>query len=258
MEKFKVGDLYLIKPMQLVKSKSFTQLAFTYNIWAKMGLIPKDKYDYLFLDSNPSFTECPFIWLSNTIQQHVHNIVLPDRVINPVPAGLYESALNRRKETFFCKAADTTIALKKGWGYKDIFSDTVYDLYFPKSSYRDFHDEEEACEKLVAISDYCKDLTSAVFEERGLTDDIVKKYELIEQLEETANTELSLSELHELRERIIDKNHDEKVTYEHGHTSMWSRKFCDTAFSFDQDGNECSPTVVNKISQRRLILPIKG
>lgn len=91
MKKYKARDLYIIRPMTLIKEEQYTKSMFPYNLYAKLGFVPE----------------------------------------NNVVKGLYDSKIRVNESIYSYQAKDMTIATLDVYGkqYFDIFNHKTYLSY---------------------------------------------------------------------------------------------------------------------------------
>lgn len=152
MRDFYISELYIIRPMRLIKSREYVKLRTPYNLAAKLGLMQPDGSSF---KSDSS------------------------KIIRSV----YDTAIYSKKEEFQTDKSDITFATKGAnlgqTVYSDVFSDQSYKLYFPAIVRKD---NQILDEDLIVISQYIKSL-EVMLTKLGLGHDLATKKINMSQLE---------------------------------------------------------------------------
>ena len=186
MSSSKVKQLYIVKPMKLIERKEKENFVFPYNFLASIGLlvIPSEKKR---TSDNPN-----------------------------VPLQIPKK--EQKEESFLLLKNDITLALldKNGRNYLDVIDGHTYFAYNPLMPYKNYYDKSYTeSQKVVAPNQ----ITSL---ENYLCDEKVKSAQDYEEvmypvLCNIGDSTVSITQLKELREKLINQNSDKIITYKHSY-----------------------------------------
>ena len=228
METIKAEDVYIIRPMKLVKKEKYKKYYFPYSLLYKLGLMPSSNVEIYFKDEK-SFIDKLKYSIGKMVPKHVH-----------------ESALIVTKKWFSFNHTDLVLAVAKDHKYKsfipeykDILSNNTYKV----KSYRiidnpeDLKIEPKIFEPESLVS-YLMDTESPNIEET------MEEFE--ERLKQTREREYSIEQLKQIRNMISSKEHDSThlVTKEETQDFIGA-PFYNTAHAYDKHGNKIYPKSKN-------------
>ena len=242
MQKFKVKDIYIIKPVKLEKQNKYLKYYFPYSILDKLGLLISNSEKLLIsFKNNKSFLD-----------------KIKYKIAEKTPDYIHKAALICHKKYYTYDHENITFAIAKDpkhykWmitEYKDVFKDSIY--------------KTEKC------FDYCglgqnnnliiqkkiyepENLTTYLLEaERPTAKETSKEFQ--KRLEETKEREYSIAQLEQLKQKIISEEKDESyvVTIEETQNYVGA-PFYNTLHAYDKEGNKIYPKTITKVKKTEIL-----
>lgn len=235
METYKAKDLYVVRPLKLVRSREYIKAAFPYNLLMKLGLIPKAEIG-VFIEKN----------------------IIKRKIARKLPKHFYQSIMFGKKSKYYFSADDIAIAILDSMNdqYYNVLTGERYDAPgFMPPHIKCFEPTE-----LVVNSKILKktNLAHYIYLAELLKSQEDNKNNLgIEiqepRLEEARGKEITLEELYEIRGDLASKESDRLLTVD----SMSSQGFVEGPFytsviSFDSKGKKIKPVNKFKVKEKKI------
>ena len=233
MEKIKSVDIYIIRPMKLVKKETYKKYYFPYNILYKLGLMPSSNLEELtiYFKEEKSFIDKLKYNIGKRLPEHVHksSLIVTKKYYSFEHTNLALTVAKDHKYKSFIPE------------YKDILSDNTYkikhDYIFDEPEILRIEPEIFKPESLIS---YLMDSESPNKEET------MEEFET--RLKQTREREYSIEELKQIRDILLSKEHDSThiVTKEKTQNFIGA-PFYNTAHAYDKHGNKIYPKSKTKI-----------
>ncbi len=231
MQMFKAKDLYIVRPLKLVKAKRYQKMKFPYNLLMKLGLIPKDQFS-TFCEKNP----------------------LKREIARLLPKHFYDSIISCSKSTYYFSKDDTAIATLDliREQFCNVLTGERYDYKLRHNLNCSEPTELVVRRKIFAdtklpshlyiegLHQYWKDKENNIDAIEPQRDDFYEK-------------ELTTDELREIRQDLVSTEYDRLFTV----TSENSKRFAEAPFynssvSFDSKGNKIRPINKFKVKVKKI------
>lgn len=231
MQTFKAKDLYIVRPLKLVKAKRYKKISFPYNLLMKLGLIPEDEFSS-FCEENP----------------------LKRKFARLLPKHFYDSFLSCSKSTYHFSKDDTAIAtldLINGQ-FCNVLTGERYDSYVLRHRLN-YSEPTELVVSGKILSK--KDLALHLYYEelKQYWEDKKNNVAATEPRREDFNEkELTLDELREIRSILVSREYDRLFTVKTESSKRFVKPFYNSSVSFDAKGNEIMPINKFKVKEKKI------
>ena len=235
METFKVKELYIIKPLELLKSKTKLNFDYPYDTFYEMGLIVKDQFELLDLEMKRDKS-------SNDKLKLKVNYIEGSRCMT------IDTAIINEEKQYMMNANDVTLAYLD-WcvdGYRDVFSEKLYNIIMP------FPHHDEITE--LVVDPKCdspellvNNLYNYEIDKPGVYTEAIKK----QMLEEIENCNLTLKQLKQIRESIIAENENCLYTVNTERTKVFY-PIMGAEFSYNSKGEKIRPIYKCEVKRKAL------
>lgn len=235
-------DIYVIRPMKLVKSVEHTNLMFPYNLLANLHLIEKDEYLAAMLRD--------YLQVHDTINPLKH---LKSRIQNSVPEHLYDAATIEKTYTFEALNSDITLGVEEG--PRTIYADLFTGRPYFSDSIRCAHPSVEPGEEFIFI-EYINSIVDELHQQMikngyDFIDEIEYLEHLILQNHQLQDKE-ALKTLREILNKIQESEDSKEITVFREETKQFADKHHFFAYSVDINGHEFTAKPKIKIYEKKI------
>jgi len=235
---YKAQDIYIIKPVKLIKQTTYKKYYFPYSILQKLGLIETNRYNRLLLP----FKHEGFI------------LKLKYKIEKKLPKHVHDSALIYKEQYFDFNHNNLSFGLVKDplfagitTKYKDILLSQEYKVF--NSYIRTFYMLTKKYDKdLVVINSIYKPETLASYLTDYKTNESQKDFE--QRYKKNCEKEYTIDELKTLKEKLISKEQDSSYIIELEETQNFiGAPFYNTAHAYNKNGEKIYPTSKTKVKK---------
>ncbi len=237
MEKFKVGDILILRPLKLVKETKYYSLKFPYNILYKLNLLKPDSHI-----------------LSKFLRGRTFKERLRYKIESKVPDRICKSALLAKKEEYEFNHHNLTFGvdpkIDRQNGYQDIFADNEYKKntsFVNINPYlKNTNQDKLVIDKAIIEPESLAYYISKI--ERENSDESYKEWE--QRYNEIKEREYSLEELKKLKEDIIAKEKDKSFIKITEKTQVFVDPVFYHGFSYNAKGDKIYPKQTTKVKKK--------